>query len=90
MLLAFIWEARVAIVVVVPFANPCKDGKIPGQHSSACLAFRWYGGLLAGGYVDTQRNGSLMEKEAEGGREGGVPRKGKERKEEGEGPIYIH
>ena len=33
---------------------------------------------MAGGYVDTQRNGSLMEKEAEGE----VPRKGKERKKE--------
>ena len=48
---------------------------------------------MAGGYVDTQRNGSLMEKEAEGE----VPRKGKERKEERErerererGPIYMH
>ena len=50
---------------------------------------------MAGGYVDTQRNGSLMEKEAEGE----VPRKGKERKKERKrererererGPIYMH
>ena len=34
--------------------------------------------------MDTQRNGSLMEKEAGGGREGRVHGKGKERKEEGE------
>ena len=65
-----------------PFANPCKDEE---NSPSVRFAFRhcgrrwWWS--LAGGYVDTQRNGSLMEKEAEGE----VPRKGKERKEGSEG-----
>ena len=48
-------------------------------------------GWLAGGYVDTQRNGSLMEKEAVGERKACLAKEKKERKDQRErGRANLH
>ena len=71
-----------------------KTEKSPGQAALETLesplsfqvvVFGW----LAGGYVDTQRNGSLMEKE--GGREECLAKEKKERKDQRErGRANLH